>query len=133
MIEGFGAADRPWRMFVVAAVVRKPWAGRFVEDLKPEIQAFRPVLGEIIPRLHKHARWGKCANHGAVDGQKRYSSSIALSDHPVRHPRCAPPSGSTVGWTLTADATHFRALSTTSCQCFHEGPDDTETTLSIVH
>lgn len=52
LIEGFGAADRPWRMFAVTAVVRKPWAGRFVEDLKPEIQAFGPVLGEIIPRLH---------------------------------------------------------------------------------
>ncbi|MEQ8442756.1 MAG: amino acid synthesis family protein [Alphaproteobacteria bacterium] len=48
LVEGFKAADSPWRMFAVAAVVANPWAGRFVEDLKPEIQAFGPVLGEML-------------------------------------------------------------------------------------
>lgn len=48
MIEGFKAAATPWRMFAVAAVVRNPWAGRFVEDLKPEIMAYGPVLGEMM-------------------------------------------------------------------------------------
>ena len=47
-IEGFKPAKLPWRMFAVAAVVKNPWAGRFVEDLKPEIQAFGPVLGEMM-------------------------------------------------------------------------------------
>lgn len=48
LIEGFKPAATPWRMFAVAAVVKNPWAGRYVEDLKPEIQAFGPVLGEIM-------------------------------------------------------------------------------------
>ena len=48
LIEGFKPAETPWRMFAVAAVVKNPWAGRFVEDLKPEIQAFGPVLGAMM-------------------------------------------------------------------------------------
>ena len=48
LIEGFRPADPPWRMFAVAAVVSNPWAGRFVENLKPEIQAFGPVLGALL-------------------------------------------------------------------------------------
>ena len=35
-------------MFAVAAVVKNPWAGRFVPDLKPEIHAYGPVLGEML-------------------------------------------------------------------------------------
>ena len=35
LIEGFKAAESPWRMFAVAAVVKNPWSGRYVEDLKP--------------------------------------------------------------------------------------------------
>lgn len=48
LIEGEKAAAKPLRMFAVAAVLRNPWAGRFVENLKPEIQAFGPVLGELL-------------------------------------------------------------------------------------
>ena len=47
-IEGFRKADVPWRMFAVAAVVQNPWAGRYVEDLRPEIRSFGPVLGETF-------------------------------------------------------------------------------------
>jgi len=47
-IEGFKAADTPLRMFAIAAVITNPWAGRYVEDLKPEIQAFGPVLGKLM-------------------------------------------------------------------------------------
>lgn len=46
LIEGFRPAPTPWRLFAVAAVVTNPWAGRYVENLKPEIQAFGPILGE---------------------------------------------------------------------------------------
>ena len=45
LIEGFRPAPAPWRMFAVAAILRNPWAGRYVEDLTPEIRAFGPVLG----------------------------------------------------------------------------------------
>lgn len=49
LIEGGKAAPRPFQMFGVAAVVRNPWAGRgFVEDLKPEIHALAPQLGEVL-------------------------------------------------------------------------------------
>lgn len=48
LIEGFRKAPRPWRMFAVAAVIDNPWAGRFVEDLKPEISACASPLGELL-------------------------------------------------------------------------------------
>jgi hypothetical protein len=48
LIEGYRTVETPWRMFAVAAVVRNPWAGRFVEDLKPEIMAYGPKLGEMM-------------------------------------------------------------------------------------
>lgn len=49
-IEGYKAAKTPWRMFAVATVVRNPWAGRFVDDLKPEIMAYGPKLGEMMTK-----------------------------------------------------------------------------------
>lgn len=49
LIEGGKQAARPLQMYGVAAVLRNPWVGRgFVEDLKPEIQAFAPVLGQAL-------------------------------------------------------------------------------------
>ena len=49
LIEGGRAAPGPLQLFGVAAVVANPWAGRgFVEDLKPEIHAVAPVLGELL-------------------------------------------------------------------------------------
>jgi len=48
LIEGFRATDEPWALFSVAAILTNPWAGRFVEDLSPEIKAFGPVLGQMM-------------------------------------------------------------------------------------
>ncbi|MFT5111776.1 MAG: hypothetical protein ACI8P9_001096 [Parasphingorhabdus sp.] len=48
LIEGYKPTASPWRMFAVAAVITNPWAGRYVEDLKPEIMAYGPVLGELL-------------------------------------------------------------------------------------
>jgi len=49
LIEGGKEAARPLKMFAAAAVLRNPWAGRgFVEDLKPEIHAIGPQLGELL-------------------------------------------------------------------------------------
>jgi hypothetical protein len=49
LIEGGRVAPRPLQLFGVAAVLANPWAGRgFVEDLKPEIRAIAPVLGELL-------------------------------------------------------------------------------------
>jgi hypothetical protein len=49
LIEGGRVTPRPLCLYGVAAVVANPWAGRgFVEDLKPEIHAIAPVLGELL-------------------------------------------------------------------------------------
>lgn len=48
-LEGERIASPPLRMMAVAAVVRNPWAGRgYVDDLKPEIRAFGPMLGKLL-------------------------------------------------------------------------------------
>ena len=49
-IEGFKKAETPWRMFAVAAVITNPWAGKYVEDLNPEIRAYGPILGELMTK-----------------------------------------------------------------------------------
>ena len=48
LIEGNRATMKPWRMFAAAAVVSNPWAGQFVENLKPEIMAYGPILGTML-------------------------------------------------------------------------------------
>ena len=83
LIEGFRAAATPWRMFAVAAVVKNPWAGRFVEDLRPEIQAYGPVLGALLTdRIIDLAgggsaieAYGKAAVVG-LDGEVEHASGL---------------------------------------------------------
>ena len=48
LIEGFRKTEKPWRTFAVAAVITNPWAGKFVDNLKPEIKAYGPILGEML-------------------------------------------------------------------------------------
>lgn len=48
LVEGFKPAARPWVIAAAAAVVSSPWAGRYVEDLTPEIRAFGPGLGRLL-------------------------------------------------------------------------------------
>ncbi|MEP6149154.1 MAG: amino acid synthesis family protein, partial [Nisaea sp.] len=48
LIEGFRKAEPRLRMFAVAAVVKNPWAGRFVEDLTTEIRSYGPELGALL-------------------------------------------------------------------------------------
>ncbi len=49
LIEGGKPAEKPLRMFAAAAVIKNPWLGRgFVEDLRPEVHAMAPVLGELL-------------------------------------------------------------------------------------
>lgn len=83
LVEGFRKAATPWRMFAVAAVVRNPWAGRYVEDLKPEIMAYGPVLGELLTnRMLALAgggeaieAYGKAAVVG-LDGEVEHASGL---------------------------------------------------------
>ncbi len=83
LIEGYRAADTPWRMFAVAAVVKNPWAGRFVQDLKPEIMAYGPELGALLTeRMLALAgggeaieAYGKAAVVG-LDGEIEHASGL---------------------------------------------------------
>ncbi|MCB6183031.1 amino acid synthesis family protein [Leeia sp. TBRC 13508] len=51
LIEGGKAAAKPLTLIGIAAVVKNPWHGKgFVEDLKPEIHACAPVLGELLTK-----------------------------------------------------------------------------------
>jgi len=83
MIEGFREAPKPWRMFAVAAVVNNPWAGRFVDDLKPVIQSWGPVLGKMLTgRMIALAgsgdaieAYGKAAIVG-LDGEIEHASGL---------------------------------------------------------
>ena len=64
-------------------MVRNPWAGRFVADLKPEIQSYGPVLGaELTRRIIALAgsgdaieAYGKAAVVG-LDGEIEHASGL---------------------------------------------------------
>ena len=83
LIEGFRPAPAPWRMFAVAAVVRNPWAGRYVEDLRAEILEQGPVLGALLTeRMIALAgsgdaieAYGKAAVVG-LDGEVEHASGL---------------------------------------------------------
>lgn len=83
LIEGFKVASKPWRMFAVAAIIKNPWAGRFVDDLKPEILAYGPELGQMMTERmitlagsgdHIEA-YGKSAVVG-LDGEIEHASAL---------------------------------------------------------
>lgn len=88
LVEGFRAAERPWRMFAVAVVVSNPWAGRYVEDLRPEILAYGPVLGQMLTdRMVTLAgggemieAYGKAAVVG-LDGEVEHASGLIHTLH----------------------------------------------------
>ncbi|WP_085035713.1 amino acid synthesis family protein [Ensifer aridi] len=84
LIEGGKAASQPLKLFSALAVVKNPWAGRgFVEDLKPEIHAAAPVLGELLTKMIIDAvgsgeaveGYGKAALVG-LDGELEHASAL---------------------------------------------------------
>ncbi|WP_324763967.1 amino acid synthesis family protein (plasmid) [Sinorhizobium meliloti] len=84
LIEGGKATPQPLKLFSALAVVKNPWAGRgFVEDLKPEIHAAAPVLGELLTRMIIEAvgsgeaveGYGKAAVVG-LDGEIEHASAL---------------------------------------------------------
>ena len=82
-IEGFKEANDPLHIFAVAAVITNPWAGRYIEDLNPEIHAFAPILGEkLSERILKLAggpdnieAYGKAAVVG-TEGEIEHGSAF---------------------------------------------------------
>lgn len=84
LIEGGREARHPVTLIGVAAIVRNPWAGRgFVEDLKPEIHAVAPVLGELLTEAVIRAAgsaetieaYGKAAIVG-LDGELEHANAL---------------------------------------------------------
>ena len=82
-IEGFKETNNPLHIFAVAAVITNPWAGRYIENLKPEIHAFAPILGEkLSERILKLAggpdnieAYGKAAVVG-TEGEIEHGSAF---------------------------------------------------------
>ncbi|WFU12115.1 amino acid synthesis family protein (plasmid) [Rhizobium sp. CB3090] len=80
LIEGGKAAQVPLKLFTAYAVVKNPWAGRgFVEDLKPEIHAAAPVLGELLTKMIIEA----VGSGGAVEGYGK--SAVVGLDGELEH------------------------------------------------
>ncbi|MBB4568901.1 amino acid synthesis family protein [Rhizobium leucaenae] len=84
LIEGGKPAQVPLKLFTAYAVVKNPWAGRgFVEDLKPEIHAAAPILGELLTKMIIEAvgsgdaveGYGKSAVVG-LDGEIEHASAL---------------------------------------------------------
>ena len=83
LIEGFRKAETPLRMFAVAAVIENPWAGKYIEDLKPEILSIAPPLGkELTQRItnlvgggDRIEAYGKAAVVG-LDGEIEHASAL---------------------------------------------------------
>ncbi|MGB1238315.1 MAG: amino acid synthesis family protein [Pseudomonadales bacterium] len=88
LIEGFKEAAEPARMFAVAAVIKNPWAGKYVEDLRPEIRAFGPILGQILTdKISQMAggplnieAFGKAAVVG-MNGEVEHASALIHTLH----------------------------------------------------
>jgi hypothetical protein len=108
LVEGFRKAERPWRMFAVAAVVSNPWAGRYVEDLRPEILSFAPILGEELTRRmialagsgDAIEAYGKAAVVG-LDGEVEHASGLIHTLHFGNHFRQAVGAKSYLSFTNT--------------------------------
>nr|WP_170398274.1 amino acid synthesis family protein [Ruegeria arenilitoris] len=108
LVEGFRKAERPWRMFAVAAVVSNPWAGRYVEDLRPEILSFAPILGaELTSRMialvgsgDAIEAYGKAAVVG-LDGEVEHASGLIHTLHFGNHFRQAVAAKSYLSFTNT--------------------------------
>lgn len=84
LIEGGKSAAFPLKLFSAFAVVKNPWAGKgFVDDLKPEIHAAGPVLGELLTKMIIDAvgsgeaveAYGKAAVVG-LNGEIEHASAL---------------------------------------------------------
>lgn len=83
-IEGFKKAEKPVKVAVAAAVIKNPFAGRYVQDLQPLIDEYSAYLGEILPQKalellgmsgEECEGYGKAALVG-LDGEVEHGSGI---------------------------------------------------------
>ena len=108
-IEGERAANPPLRVLGVAAVIKNPWAGRgYVDDLKPEIRAFAPMLGKLLTSrivtlaggADKIEAYGKAAMAG-LDCEQEHASAMIHTLHFGNFYREAVGAKSYLGFTNT--------------------------------
>jgi hypothetical protein len=83
-VEGFKKAEKPVRIAVAAAVIKNPFAGRYVEDLQPLIEEYSAKLGKMLPEKaletlgingEECEAYGKAALIG-LDGEIEHGSAI---------------------------------------------------------
>jgi hypothetical protein len=83
-VENGRPIDPPIRVVAAVAVIKNPWIGRgFVDDLKPEIDAFAPELGRrLAERVLEEIKgggeleaYGKAAMVG-VDGELEHAVAL---------------------------------------------------------
>jgi len=108
-IEGERAVTPPLRLFGVAAIVKNPWAGRgYVADLKPEIRALAPSLGQMLTERivglagggAKIEAYGKAAMAG-LDCEIEHASALIHTLHFGNFYRKAVEAKSYLGFTNT--------------------------------
>ncbi len=109
LIEGGRAAPQPLTLITAAAVLKNPWAGRgYVEDLKPEIHAVAPILGEVLTNMvieaagggDKVEAYGKAAVVG-LDGEIEHASALIHTLRFGNHYRSAVGAKSYLAFTNT--------------------------------
>jgi hypothetical protein len=109
LLEGGREAVPPLRQFAVAAVIANPWAGRgYVDDLKPEIRAFAPVLGKLLTSRivalagggDRIEAYGKAAISG-LGGELEHASALIHTLHFGNFYREAVGAKSYLGFTNT--------------------------------
>ncbi|MGR7911432.1 amino acid synthesis family protein [Lysinibacillus capsici] len=83
-IEGFKQAEKPVKIAAVGAVIKNPYAGKYVQDLNPLIEECSEYLGELLPRIALEKlgingelveSYGKGALVG-LDGEVEHGSAI---------------------------------------------------------
>ncbi|KGJ07678.1 amino acid synthesis family protein [Paracoccus versutus] len=109
LIEGGRAAPQPLKLITAAAVLKNPWAGRgYVDDLKPEIHAVAPILGELLTNMvieaagggSKVEAYGKAAVVG-LDGDIEHASALIHTLRFGNHYRSAVGAKSYLAFTNT--------------------------------
>ncbi|MBP8672380.1 MAG: amino acid synthesis family protein [Sphingobium sp.] len=109
LIEGGRAAPQPLKLITAAAVLKNPWAGRgYVEELKPEIHAVAPILGELLTKMvieaadggEKVEAYGKAAVVG-LDGEVEHASALIHTLRFGNHFRSAVGAKSYLAFTNT--------------------------------
>lgn len=109
LTEGGKQAAHPLKLYSALAVVKNPWAGKgFVENLKPEIHAAAPVLGELLTGMIIDAvgsgdaveAYGKVAVVG-LDGEMEHASALIHTLRFGNHYRTAVGAKSYLAFTNT--------------------------------